>query len=405
MARRPLPPGTYGIITTKQLPSGVWEARTQWRGRDGVKSRPARRGATKGAAEAELRKALAEMTTAAGAGEVNRDTRFHEMAELWLEDLDYQAEHGSVSHNTARTYRSCLVQNILPRLGSLRMFEITVQTCDSLIKHTRSTMGYESAKKVRTITSAIIGLAIRRGAIDSNPVKSTERLTKGTTEQVEIAAMTLPQIETMLTGLRAYAETKELDSAGRRQGWRNIVWHDLAELAEAMLATGVRIGEVLSLTGDDVGKDDNGHPYVHVRAHLVRVNGKGLVSVPNRKGGKPGMKLGVPPWSTGMFARRKLAAGAGPLFAARDGGWLDPSNTAGRLREALDESGYDWVTSHVWRHTVATLLDEAGLSVSEIADQLGNTRAVAEKHYIKPRVSNTKAAAALQAIKKTAGGA
>jgi integrase len=215
--------------------------------------------------------------------------------------------------------------------------------------------------------------------------------------------MTLEQIEKMLAGLRAYAVTKEKDSAGRRQGWRNIVWHDLAELAEAMLATGVRIGEVLALTGDDVGKDDEGHPYVRIGAHLVRVTGKGLVAVLGRKGGKPARKLGVPPWSSAMLARRKLAAGAGPLFAARDGGWLDPSNTASRLREALDESGYEWVTSHVWRHTVATLLDEAGLSVSEIADQLGNTRAVAEKHYIKARVTNKKAAAALQSIKRETG--
>lgn len=405
MSRLPLPPGTYGKITTRQLPSGMWAARTQWRGRDGVKQRPSRRGATKGAAETALRKALAEMSTAASAGEITRNTRFREVAELWLEDIDYQAEHGSLSHNTARTYRSYLSTTILPRLGSLRMFEVTVVACDELIKHTRASMGYESAKKARSITGLVCGFAIRRGAIDINPIRSVERLTKSKGERVEVTAMTLEQIEKMLAGLRAYAETKEVDTKGRRQGWRNIVWHDLAELAEAMLATGVRIGEVLSLTGDDVGKDDKGNPYVYVRAHLVRVNGKGLVSVPDRKGGKAGMKLGIPPWSTGMFARRKLAAGSDPLFAARDGGWLDPSNTAGRLRAALDESGYDWVTSHVWRHTVATLLDEAGLSVSEIADQLGNTRQVAEKHYIKPRVTNTKAAAALQAIKRTAGGA
>ena len=40
--------------------------------------------------------------------------------------------------------------------------------------------------------------------------------------------------------------------------------------------------------------------------------------------------------------------------------------------DALHDSGLAWVTSHVWRHTVATLLDEAGLTITEIADQLGN---------------------------------
>jgi integrase len=87
------------------------------------------------------------------------------------------------------------------------------------------------------------------------------------------------------------------------------------------------------------------------------------------------------------------------VFASLSGEWLDPSNTINRLRVALNQSGFEWVTSHVWRRTVGTLLDEAGLAVAEIADQLGNTRAVAEKHYIRTRATNTKGAAALESIR------
>lgn len=112
------------------------------------------------------------------------------------------------------------------------------------------------------------------------------------------------------------------------------------------------------------------------------------------------MLLTLPDWTAPMFARRKLAAGPhGPLFASLAGSWLEPSNTGNRIREALDAIGFAWVTSHVWRKTVATLLDEAGLNVGEIADQLGNTRAVTERHYIKRRSRNKKAAAALESIK------
>lgn len=49
----------------------------------------------------------------------------------------------------------------------------------------------------------------------------------------------------------------------------------------------------------------------------------------------------------------------------------DPSNTTGDLRVIFDELGFDDVTSHAFRRTVATLMDRAGLSPRAAADQLG----------------------------------
>jgi hypothetical protein len=42
------------------------------------------------------------------------------------------------------------------------------------------------------------------------------------------------------------------------------------------------------------------------------------------------------------------------------------------------------------------VLDEADLPLSTIADQLGNTQKVADKHYRKRRVANEASAAALE---------
>jgi len=52
----------------------------------------------------------------------------------------------------------------------------------------------------------------------------------------------------------------------------------------------------------------------------------------------------------------------------------DPSNTQADLRAALDRAGYPWVTSHTFRKTVASRLDDAGFSIRHIADQLGHAR-------------------------------
>lgn len=401
MSRPPLPLGTHGDITVTKVRPMTWEARCRYRDLNGVVSRPAAWGPSKSAAKRALLAKLATITTTAAKGGWTRETRFKVVADRWESNLEHEVAHGTMSAGTQRTYLSFLKNHARPRLDALMMWEVSAIICDDLIKDTRNAKGYDSAKTVRTILSAICSLAVRLGAIDVNPVRSTARLAKGRDDQKDVKAMTSEQIDEMLTGLGKCAINKEKDSQGRRVGKRVLVWRDLPELAEAMLATGVRIGEILATSGDDVIKDDDGKPAIRIDTHIVRVTGKGLVRVPGRKGNKPGVILTIPSWSAATFARRKLAAGPnGPLFASLEGGWLDPSNTINRLREALNESGFAWVTSHVWRKTVATLLDKAGLNVSEIADQLGNTRAVTEKHYIKPRSRNTKAAAALESIKR-----
>lgn len=50
----------------------------------------------------------------------------------------------------------------------------------------------------------------------------------------------------------------------------------------------------------------------------------------------------------------------------------DPSNTQRELRERRDELGYPALSTHSFRKTVATILDQPGLSATEIADYLGH---------------------------------
>ena len=65
---------------------------------------------------------------------------------------------------------------------------------------------------------------------------------------------------------------------------------------------------------------------------------------------------------TALWKRRKEAARDGILFASFTGQLLDPSNVINSIAEAMDAVGYGWDTSHVFRKTVGTVIDEAGLS-------------------------------------------
>jgi integrase len=74
---------------------------------------------------------------------------------------------------------------------------------------------------------------------------------------------------------------------------------------------------------------------------------------------------------------KRSAGEIGLLFPGLAGGVRNPSNTNRDIREVLnriDSVAYGWVTTHTFRRTVATRLDDAGLSARQIADHLGHSK-------------------------------
>ena len=101
----------------------------------------------------------------------------------------------------------------------------------------------------------------------------------------------------------------------------------------------------------------------------------------------------APPPVRGGHAPSAPSGVSGPRSAVSG----DPSNTSRDLREARGTAGFTWVTSHVFRKTCATILDEAGLSARVIADQLGHARpSMTQDVYMGRRSRNPETAAALE---------
>lgn len=182
---------------------------------------------------------------------------------------------------------------------------------------------------------------------------------------------------------------------------------DLADLVDWMLATGCRIGEALALRHD---ANADGNPLLdldsgtwEINATVVRVPRQGLIVQPRPKSAAGWRAVALPPFAVQMVRERDVSSGV--IFAAPVGGGLrDPSNVSGDLRVLLDGFGCDecdgtgyqlnadgtaklgaggrrvrcaagpwsWVTSHTFRKTVATRLDEAGFTARQVADQLGH---------------------------------
>jgi integrase len=109
--------------------------------------------------------------------------------------------------------------------------------------------------------------------------------------------------------------------------------------------------------------------------------------------------LNLPSWAVADLLRRR-ARGIRldqPVFSNSIGSFRDPKNTRRDLRAALDRAGFSWATSHNFRKTTATMLDEAGLSARLIADQLGHARpSMTQDVYMGRKAVDSRAAEALE---------
>jgi integrase len=106
----------------------------------------------------------------------------------------------------------------------------------------------------------------------------------------------------------------------------------------------------------------------------VRVKGAGL-TIKRPKSASGVRTLELPGWAVAMLRRYQSRPNEwGVVFTAPAGGLRDPSNTQADLRVVFTAAGYGRVTSHIYRKIVATLMDSAGLSARQAADQLGHAK-------------------------------
>jgi integrase len=385
MARPPLPIGTYGNITTHTLPGGGYCAVTRFRDHDGVTRKVKRVGPTEAAAKNKLREDLRDRARQGPSSGLTGDSRFRVAAEEWIGTVDHAVAQGLRSPNTAQLYRLNMNVHVLPAVGELRLREITVPSLDRVIQTLQLHKGSATAKIARTVISGILGLAVRHGAISTNPVRDVGRIARSPRRAPR--ALTLDERVEWISRLRADEDA---------------VRKDLPDLCEWMLGTGVRIGEALAVSWDEV---DLAGGLVEIEHTIVRITGVGLLrkSTKSRAGERT---LRLPAFAVAMLRRRKLASGGrGPVFPDSAGGWRDPSNTSRDLRDARGSEEFAWVTSHVFRKTAATELDRAGLSARQIADQLGHAKvSMTQDRYLGRRALDQAAADALDRAHESAAG-
>lgn len=212
----------------------------------------------------------------------------------------------------------------------------------------------------------MLGLAARHGALQSSPMPLVEKPARAPRE---VQALDVDAVRR----LRRVVDPDHQRTPGHRGPN-----HDLADLVDVLLGTGMRIGEVLALRWQDVDLVGD-PPTVHVSATLLEPR-RGHVATLTRQGGtKSGQDrtLILPGAVVDALAARRSRTTwdrpHDPVFASRTGTWLWPNNIRTRLRQAVSGiGGLEGTTPHTLRRTVGTLVaHEAGLDATR--EQLGHS--------------------------------
>lgn len=393
MGRPPLPLGTAGSISVTTIAPGRVRARCRYRDYDGVTRWVERNGTSAQNARGRLNDYLKERKRIDGGGDITAETLFREVADRFLSEWDEMVKSGKRSPNTASLYRLHLGNYVTPGIGNLRLREITVGRADALLKSIAKKWGNGSAKVSRTVLSGVMGMAVRHDALETNPVRDVSAMGGGARRLAR--ALTMQEIALL---------------RGRLLADKVAFGRDIPQMVDFMLATGMRVGEACAVTWDAVDLDAG---TVDVRGTVIREKGKGLRVKEKPKTVSGFRTLELPSWAVRLLSMRKEIQDENAhnaVFIALRGGLRDPVKVNTQIRDALSgdvtgEDGeviwpaFDWVTTHVFRKTVLTLMDLANLPARAAADQAGHAKvSMTQDNYFGRRIKTTGAPAVLEEI-------
>lgn len=351
MGRPPLPLGHAGEIRVYPVDAG-FEARAYVRDFDGRRREITRTRQSKTAAKQAVQAAVKNRYIGQG-GDITPDTKVDVVAELWFDS--YKRMNPPPSPNTLRLYRDRIDNQIIPSLGGLRARELTIGMCDRHIQAVVEKNGPGTARTTRAVLSGICKFAAKHDAIDRNPVRDIGPV-KQSQKKVNVSLSMEQAIE-----LRTKYQADE-----------QAVERDLVDLLDFMLATGLRIGEACAVEWDDLDLEKG---VVRVGdAMVVREKGVGLYIRHEESLKLKERELQLPDWLVEVLRDRETRANTTYVFPSPKGQLRDPSNTSADIKDAFKKAGFGWATSHIFRKTVASLMDENGMSARAAADQLGHAK-------------------------------
>ncbi|QCR33588.1 tyrosine-type recombinase/integrase [Lysinibacillus sp. SGAir0095] len=282
---------------------------------------------------------------------------YQDVFKLWI--VQYEK---SVQESTFVKTTGLFKNHILPSLGHYRISNINVDVCQ---KHVNE--WFNRLQKFRTVkaySSKVLDFAMKRGLIQSNPMKLVEtpiRLEQPDDDGLE-NFYTREQLLTFLKCLekennyKAYVFFRLLAYSGMRKGEAlALTWNDIN-----FKDSEIRINKALSR-----GKDNQ--LYVKTtknkKARTIKMDNSTMDILRNwrKKQEQDYLVLG---YSTTSLKQL--------VFSNEVNSFLQPTKTRKWIIYVQKKYNLDKITTHGLRHTHCSLLFEAGATIPEVQERLGH---------------------------------
>lgn len=304
----------------------------------------------------EKLKRLREEYTEVAPFKVKPDMRFGDWMNYWYENHCKP----SIRPTTQKGYEEWIYVHAIPGLGHIPLNKLTQADCQKFLnemkangrKTHRDTKGPEMAERsVRSCYHVIrmaLDRAIKDGLIKKNPILGVKLPPP---EQKEMKVLSKEEIQRFL--IQAKAE-------------------GMYELFLLELTTGLRRGEILALTWDDLNFETG---ELHISKQVTPVGGKNIISEPKTKAAFRTIIL--PPVMVGLLREYRKEVFSPLMFPSRikPNQPIDPSYVRKRLQQILERADCKKVRFHDLRHIFATMSLEHGMDVKTLSAIIGHVSA------------------------------
>jgi integrase len=260
--------------------------------------------------------------------------------------LDTKAISRAVSDSTAANYRWHIERHLLSSLGSLPLQKLT----SAMIQDRYNAMlkdGYSSStvRIVHSVVHNACSMAVRWGLLNRNPADNLE----------------LPRI--------VQQQRHQLTPERMAEFWETLKQSPYAPLILTAFYTGMRRGELLGLTWDDINLIDG---VVYVRRQRKVIRGGGVVTSEPKSG--RGVRT-IPISGEVLKALRELRLQTPypHVFCNSDGRPYSPPAVSHAFQRLAASAGFKGLRFHDLRHAHASILLLAGVHPKVVQERLGHS--------------------------------
>ncbi|WP_322860103.1 tyrosine-type recombinase/integrase [Mycobacterium europaeum] len=342
------------FATIRRLPSGRYQVR--YTGPDGVRHNAPSTFGARIDAEAFIVAKRREIDRGVwdATAEVKRDAvTFGVYAVSWLEGR--QVAGRPIKERTREHYQSILDDHLLDTFGARLLGAITpkdVREWHAATLVDRPTMRSHAYSLLRTI----MGSAVNDELIDANPcrivgagrAKRVHKIRPASVAELATLTAEMPERLRLMVTLASWCA--------------------------------LRFGETVELRRSDIDLSDE---VIRVRRAAVRTNGGYLTTTPKSDAGV--RDVAIPPHLIPQIEEHLAKYVAKPrdslLFAAQNGGHLQPSTLMRHWYRARKAAGREDLRWHDLRHSGAVLAAATGASLAELMGRLGHSTPTAAMRY------------------------